>query len=337
MDSLILFGNSRFLTSNYLVAEALRAASRVEGLEVVAVCDATQTPSLPPLLRIARDVGVATLKSVFDHRRRLEFRPGAFDDLRCSARRAGVPVLVPNGRDVNHPQFVAELRTRLRPNLALALGCAQIFREPLLASFESVVNLHDSLVPRYRGLWATRWSIYAGEQTSGFSFHRMDASIDTGPVLLAGELVLGDAPDPGAVEGARTRLAARSLEEVLRRLVARDPGRPQTGEASYYGRRELQAIRRIEAPECLSWTELQRRLRIFDTLDLKLGGSYCEVTRLDRVESGNRSGSRLRFRTQDGVEVAATRLGFLPPRIYYPLRRLGLVPPPPSALTVNPR
>ena len=55
----------------------------------------------------------------------------------------------------------------------------QIFRAPLLDACRRPINYHDGLLPNYRGVAATGWSIYRGESQSGFTFHRM-ASGSTG-------------------------------------------------------------------------------------------------------------------------------------------------------------
>ena len=98
----------------------------------------------------------------------------------------GASVIVPPLRNVNHPEFVALVRGELRPDAALSLGCEQIFGGELLAALGRPVNYHSGLLPAYRGLQSTAWSLYRGEPVTGFSYHLMEESIDAGPILVQG-------------------------------------------------------------------------------------------------------------------------------------------------------
>jgi methionyl-tRNA formyltransferase len=99
------------------------------------------------------------------------------------------------------------------------------------------VNLHPSLLPRYRGVYAVPWTIIQGERKTGFSFHYMDETFDTGRLLLQGELDI--APDETAFSLFHRQIAAAlpMLPSVLDMVLQRAPGRAQEGQASYFERR----------------------------------------------------------------------------------------------------
>jgi len=70
----------------------------------------------------------------------------------------------------------------------LLLGYLYIVTEPLLAAFpDRVINLHDSDLPHYPGLHATRDAIYAGERETRSAAHIVTAQLDAGPVIARSE------------------------------------------------------------------------------------------------------------------------------------------------------
>jgi len=300
----------------------MRATRARPDIAVVAVCDAApQAP--PPLPRRAVEILAATaLERLFDPTAR-RFRPPALvGSLRWLAWRHGVPFLVPRHRNLNDEGFVAFLRDELRPTMALSLACLQIFHPELLTRFEVAVNYHNALLPAYRGLRATAWSLYHGELHTGYAFHRMTAGVDEGPVLLSGSLPVPPEARLDEVEATKTAAAAARLGELLELMVSRVAGTPQSGTPSYFGRRAYRAMIRIETPETETFAELQRRLRAFGVLDVRVAGELYEVTRL--VPSS--AGGAVSFSTADGGAVQATRFLSLPLHLYRLLRRIrGIV------------
>lgn len=322
-DRLVILGDSRALMSAVLLEAALEAVAAREDVEVVAVVDGGHQGPLPAIGRFYRGWAVPRLKRLFDRKRPLVPHRGATRNLHTVARRFRVPVVVPPERNLNHPDFRSEIEA-LRPTLGLSLGCLQILGEDLLATLGYAVNCHNGLLPEYRGLWAPQWSIYRGESEAGFTFHRIDERIDTGPILLTGSLPVAPGADPMAVSAEVTRLAATRLPEILDRMRRREPGWPQEDPGSYFGAKALRRVRRIADPGEHDLAELELRLRCFQELRLNIAGAFHPVTALRERSRGG----RWSFETRDGVRVAAARLAFLPPSLYRLLRPLRLVPRP---------
>ena len=321
-DRLVVFADPRSPISAVLTATALRAARSRPEIAVVAVCDAAPQ-TVPSLARGALETLAATvLERLFDPTAR-GFRPPALlGSLRWSAWRHGVPFVVPQHRDVNDSRFVGRLRDELRPTMALSLACLQIFHPALLAQFEVAVNYHNALLPAYRGLSATGWSLYHGEPRTGYAFHHMTAGVDEGPTLLSGSLPVPPDARLAEAEAAKTASAAARLGELLDLMVSRVAGTPQSGTPSYFGRQACRAMICIETPETETFAELQRRLRAFGVLVVRVAGELYEVTRL--VPSS--AGGAVSFRTADGVAVQATRFLSLPLHLYRLVRRIrGIV------------
>jgi methionyl-tRNA formyltransferase len=306
---LVVFADATSLASVALVEAALHAARDRRAIEVVAVVDAACSS---PSFTSRRPFLAALIRHAFDHRQARR----AGRTLRSVCRRFRVPIVVPPGRRVNAPAFVEPLRTDLRPTCALSLLCPQIFSSELLAACKRPVNYHYGLLPAYRGLRATSWSVYRGDATTGFAYHHMTEGIDEGPVLLKGALPVRPGATSVELGWEKTRLAAARMADVLDSMVAADPGRPQQGTPGYFSRSDLSAVTGIAEPRALTEDELQRRLRAFGLLRLELPGASYPVTRLRRVGPRRARRPALAFTTRDGIAMEPDRLRYLPVPLY---------------------
>ncbi|MGC8794256.1 MAG: methionyl-tRNA formyltransferase, partial [Bryobacteraceae bacterium] len=132
------------------------------------------------------------------------------------AQRLGLEVRQPER--IRDPEFIEWLRT-LAPEAGVVVGYGKIIPP---AIFEipphGIVNVHASLLPRYRGAAPIEWAIANGETRTGVTTIRIDAGLDTGDILLQRETEIG--PEETAEE-LRSRLAAMGaglLVETLRGL-----------------------------------------------------------------------------------------------------------------------
>lgn len=109
----------------------------------------------------------------------------------------------------------------LEPWIAVVVAFGQIFPKRLLAiPAEGCVNVHASLLPRYRGAAPIQAAIAAGDQVTGVTTMRMEAGLDTGPILLEREVEIG-ADDLSADVGvALSEAGAELLLETLRGLAS---------------------------------------------------------------------------------------------------------------------
>jgi methionyl-tRNA formyltransferase len=205
------------------------------------------------------------------------------------------------------------LREEVRPTLALSLGCGQIFRKELLAACPVVVNYHNALLPRYRGICPTSWATYRGETQAGSTFHYVDEGIDTGAILVQRAIAIGSDQGVSQLDHEACELAADNLGTVLDTMIRGDPGKPQTGISSYFGKRELREIRRIGDAPPISYDELQRRLRAFNWVNLRIDGRLCEVSRFERTSGSDRAPHLV---TSDGIALRARRFYFMPRPLY---------------------
>jgi len=136
-----------------------------------------------------------------------------------SALKLNLPIVQPE-RIKNNEEFRSQL-TSIKPDAIIVVGYGRIIPQwmldlPRLGN----INLHASLLPKYRGAAPIQWAIASGETITGNTTMRIDAGLDTGNILLQEELVIN--PDDTAVTLA-PRLAdmgADLLVETLRGLGA---------------------------------------------------------------------------------------------------------------------
>src|ERR1700722_12371619 len=137
-----------------------------------------------------------------------------------SALKLNLPITQPD-RIKTNDEFRAQL-TALNPGAILIVGYGRIIPQwmldlPPLGN----INLHASLLPKYRGAAPIQWAIARGETVTGVTTMRIDAGLDTGDILLQGELPI--AADDTA-ETIAPRLAAIGADltvETMRGLHAR--------------------------------------------------------------------------------------------------------------------
>lgn len=125
----------------------------------------------------------------------------------------GLPCLQP--LRLRDPGWVERL-TALDPEIGVVAAYGQILPPAILAvPPRGCVNLHASLLPRYRGAAPIQWAIIRGERETGLTTFVMDEGMDTGPILLQERVAIG--PEETAGELAR-RLAVRGATLLLETL-----------------------------------------------------------------------------------------------------------------------
>ena len=131
---------------------------------------------------------------------------------------AGIPVLQPPS--VRKPPFAPELAA-LAPDIAVVVAYGKILPPDVLAvPPRGCINVHGSLLPRWRGAAPIQWAVIAGEPTSGVCTMQMDAGMDTGDLLLVREVPLAPDETAGSLFARLAPLGAELLLETFDRLEA---------------------------------------------------------------------------------------------------------------------
>ncbi len=160
-----------------------------------------------------------------------------YPSVRDLAFRNAIPVFQPDG--VNDPLFVERLHT-LAPDLILSFYCRQILG-PSLLSLPRVgcVNLHGSLLPRYRGRCPVNWAVIRGERETGVTLHYMVERPDAGDIIAQTTVSIGEEETSYQVHQKQVQAACELLRRELPAIKERRAPRiPQNeAQATTFGRR----------------------------------------------------------------------------------------------------
>jgi methionyl-tRNA formyltransferase len=90
-------------------------------------------------------------------------------------------------RNINSELFLERLR-QIDPDLVISVAAPQIFKEKLIGiPRKGCINIHNSRLPKYRGMLPNFWQMYHGEKAVGTTIHRINVGIDDGEILLQKE------------------------------------------------------------------------------------------------------------------------------------------------------
>jgi len=181
------------------------------------------------------------------------------------AEALGIEVRTP--KSLRNDEEQARFRT-LDADLAVVAAYGLILPKPILeAPTGGCVNVHASLLPRWRGAAPIQRAILAGDEASGVTIMRMDEGLDTGPMLLKRELDIRGR-NAGEVTEELANIGADALVEWLRSPT---PPEPQPSEGVTYASKVDKAETRIDWSK--SAEEVERQVRAFNPLP----GAWFEV------------------------------------------------------------
>ena len=143
----------------------------------------------------------------------------------------GVPVFQPE--KMKDPATLEQLKV-LDPDLIVVVAYGRILpRAVLELPRYGCINVHASLLPKYRGAAPIQWAILDGETETGVTIMQMDAGLDTGDMLLTSETPVGARETAGELFDRLAQSGAELLTETLVRLNEITP-RPQNDAESCY-------------------------------------------------------------------------------------------------------
>jgi methionyl-tRNA formyltransferase len=138
----------------------------------------------------------------------------AMSPVKEAALRLGLTVHQPER--VRRPEVVEQLRA-MAPDAMVIVGYGQIIPQSILdIPPQGIINVHASLLPKYRGAAPIQWAITRGEKTTGVTTMKIDAGLDTGAMLLKWEMPIGE--EETAVE-LGTRLAPAGADLLVKTLA----------------------------------------------------------------------------------------------------------------------
>jgi len=217
--------------------------------------------------------------------------------VKVAAEAEGVPVLQP--ARPTEPQFLERIRA-LAPDVGVVVAYGHILKPELLAiPKRGMLNVHPSLLPELRGAAPIEWAIINGLEQTGVTIMRMDAGMDSGPILLQ----IPDDIDPdltaGELSGHLSEVGAQALVEALA-LLGQDGGlepRSQDDARATYAPKLTRETARIDwgqpaeriarlirglDPKPGAWTELEgREVKLFGARVVEGDGAPGEISTTD--------------------------------------------------------
>ena len=223
------------------------------------------------------------------------------------------------GIDVHQPRTMrtpeaAETLAALKPDALVVAAYGFLLPAPILAMPRlGCINVHASVLPRWRGAAPVHHAILAGDPRTGVSIMRMDAGLDTGPILATRTCAIGPEDTTGSLTGRLAELGATALIDTLRALEA------GAVEALPQDESCATIAPKVSKPQAaIDWarsaTEIERMVRAFDPWPVAhtyLAGGDTPAFRVWRAElargdSTRAPGTVLRC-DETGLVVAAAR------------------------------
>ena len=174
------------------------------------------------------------------------------------AEKLGLPVLQPlKAREEN---FIAELRG-LQPDLMVVVAYGQILPQAILdVPPHGCLNVHTSLLPKYRGAAPIQRAIAKGDAETGVTIMKMDAGLDTGPMLATRRTPILPTDDSQLLHDRLSTLGADLLAETIPGYVAGNiKPQPQSPEGSTYAAKIKKEDGRIDwtRPAIETWNRFR--------------------------------------------------------------------------------
>lgn len=134
------------------------------------------------------------------------------------AMELGIPVFQPE--KAKDSEFIEKLR-ELAPDLIVVTAYGQILKKELLSIPKyGCINVHASLLPRWRGAAPVQWSIIEGDKVTGVTTMLMDEGLDTGDMLLKKEVEIGPKETGGSLFEKLAKAGGELIVETVKRLEA---------------------------------------------------------------------------------------------------------------------
>jgi methionyl-tRNA formyltransferase len=210
-------------------------------------------PALDALYRAGHDIAAVYCQPARPAGRGHKDRPSPVEE---RARALGLSVRTP--RSLKTPEAQAEFAA-LAPDAAVVVAYGLILPQAVLdAPRHGCLNIHASLLPRWRGAAPIQRAVMAGDAETGICIMKMEAGLDTGPVLLREATPIGAKETSGELAERLSAMGARMIADVFARLPALAPV-PQLEEGATYAKKIDKAEARVD------WTrpaaEIDRLIR----------------------------------------------------------------------------
>ena len=193
---------------------------------------------------------------------------------------------IPTEKPVTLKDPSAQQRLReLRPDMMVVAAYGLLLPQAVLdIPLRGCLNIHASLLPRWRGAAPIQRALLAGDEETGISIMRMEAGLDTGPVLLTMRTPIGAREEAGSLLQRLTELGAAAIVEALARLDDLEP-EPQAEMHATYAAKVGKADARIDWSQPAAF--IHRQVRAFNPIpgaEARVGEETLKVWQAEVVE-----------------------------------------------------
>lgn len=227
-----------------------------------------------------------------------------FTPVKLKAMAYSIPVYQPSR--VRAPEVIEEIRA-LRPEVIVVVAFGQILPKDLLdIPPYGCINVHASLLPKYRGAAPIQWAVIDGEKVSGVTTMYMDVGLDTGDMIMAEEIRLDEKETGGSLHDKLSAAGARLLIKTLKALADGNAARiPQDEtQTGAYAKMLSKDMGRIDFAEPAEKIErLIRGLNPWPSAYTKLEGKTCKLWEADVIEKN--------YEGENGEIVEITKDSFI--------------------------
>ncbi|MFN3479591.1 MAG: methionyl-tRNA formyltransferase [Thermodesulfovibrionales bacterium] len=186
-------------------------------------------PSLKALIKAGEDIPLVVTQPDRAKGRGHKVLPAP---LKITAKEMGIQVIEP--LTLKDDDLILRL-SEILPEFIIVVAYGKILPRRILdIPLRGCINLHASLLPKYRGAAPIQWALINGEETTGVTTMLMDEGLDTGPVFLKQELGINEDDNAESLSRKLSEIGASLLIETVRgiRNGSLKP-RPQEGEPSF--------------------------------------------------------------------------------------------------------
>ena len=246
--------------------------------------------SVPALERIATEHEVVAVVTQKDKPKGRGMSV-SYTPVKESALKLNIPIYQPD--KVKEENFVDELR-KLNPDVIVVIAFGQILSNDILTLPKyGCINVHASLLPKYRGAAPIQWAVIDGEEKSGVCTMKMDEGLDTGDIIDVDEITL----DPKETGGSLfDKLAKLGGELILKTLQNLEFGKAtfikQDDSKSTYAKKMTKELGHIDfTKDAESIERLIRGLNPWPSAFTYLDGKVMKIWDADVVDAGGVPGT----------------------------------------------
>jgi methionyl-tRNA formyltransferase len=225
----------------------------------------------------------------------------------------GIEVLQPLSlrMDSKDPQRASEAKAAHERLLALDYDVMVVAAYGLILprstlDIKPCINIHGSILPRWRGAAPIHRAIEAGDVDTGVTIMQMEEGLDTGPMLLVERIAIEDSDTTGSLHDKLAALGGRMIVDALRRMAAGElPAQPQPEEGVTYAAKISKEEAKLDLAQPAG--ALLRKVRAFNPFpgaQAQVGGVTIKIWKAEPATGSGAPGKVLAADAKQGIVVA---------------------------------